>query len=282
MSQLIDLCGTPIQLDKIKNFRLVKRECLFYPAYQEMENQVFSVFARLGAANKKKFKFTQMVPFGIVLSDKEKPTTGSYEFKTFGEYATSNILTDISKKIDNAASIAADMLRIDTSGNKEYRILTQGRRVTEIKLRDIPARVVHLSGKVSDVYKNDSLYEFLGEPIAPTVVAIPTLVVVVDKSSYVFFGGGIDLQDAEATYHALFEAYNQYQANAGKKRLAAGIPSFKLPKVDFSALSLQLPFGKNKSSDSRSDEPEIAALPQGLSANEELIQKLEENDHQVT
>ena len=47
MSQLIDLCGTPIQLDKIKDFRLVKRECLFYPAYQEMEEMTFSLFARL-------------------------------------------------------------------------------------------------------------------------------------------------------------------------------------------------------------------------------------------
>ena len=56
MSQLIDLCGTPIQLDKVKSFRLVKRECLFYPAYQETEAQTFSLFARFGAENKKKFK----------------------------------------------------------------------------------------------------------------------------------------------------------------------------------------------------------------------------------
>lgn len=48
MSQLIDLCGTPIQLDKIRDFRLVKRECLFYPTYQETAAQTFSLFARLG------------------------------------------------------------------------------------------------------------------------------------------------------------------------------------------------------------------------------------------
>ena len=282
MSQLIDLCGTPIQLDKVKSFRLVKRECLFYPAYQETEAQAFSLFARFGAENKKKFKFTQMVPFGILLSDKEKPTTGSYEFKSFGEYAASNILADVGKALGNAASLAADMLRIDTSGNKEFRVLTQGRRVTDIKLRDIPAKVMFLSGKVSDVYKNDPIYEFLGEPISPTVVAIPTLVVAVDKANYVFFGGGIDLPDAEATYHALFEAYNQSQTNAGKKKISAGIPSIKLPKVDLSAISLQLPFGKTKSTVTEDTPNENNALPQGLSTNEEVAQVLENNNHQAT
>ena len=83
MSQLIDLCGMPIQLDKIKDFRLVKRECLFYPAYQEMEEQTFSLFARFGAERKKKFKFVKMVPFGMLLSDKEKPQNGGYEIKSF-------------------------------------------------------------------------------------------------------------------------------------------------------------------------------------------------------
>ena len=69
MNQMIDLCGTPIQLDQIKNFRLVKRECLYYPEYQETESQVASIFARFGAENKKKVTFAQRVPFGSVLSD---------------------------------------------------------------------------------------------------------------------------------------------------------------------------------------------------------------------
>ena len=174
------------------------------------------------------------------------------------------------------------MLRIDTSGNKEFRVLTQGRRVTDIRLRDIPAKVMFLSGKVSDVYKNDPIYEFLGEPISPTVVAIPTLVVTVDKSNYVFFGGGIDLQDAEATYHALFDAYNQYQANSEKKKISAGTPAFKLPKVDLSSISLQLPFGKAKSAITEDASNRPQTLPQGLSANEEAAQALENNNHQAT
>ena len=52
MGTLIDLCGTPIQLEHVRSFRLVKRDCIFCPAYQEMQEQTFSLFARKGAANK--------------------------------------------------------------------------------------------------------------------------------------------------------------------------------------------------------------------------------------
>lgn len=243
MGTLIDLCGTPIELDHVRQFRLVKRDYLFYPAYQEVQEQKFSLFARKGASDKKKFEFVKMVPFGAVLNDREKPCVGSYEVKSFGEAVTFNILSDVGKKLENVANIAADLLRVDTSGNTEYHILTQGRRLTNIRLRDIPAKVCFLSGKVSDVYKNDSIYEFLGEPIAPTIVTVPTLVVTVDKTTYAFFGSGIDLMDAEVTYQTLLEAYNQYQ-ESNKKEKAAALPKFNvnIPKISIPAIKVQSPF----------------------------------------
>ena len=244
MSQLIDLCGMPIQLDKIKDFRLVKRECLFYPAYQEVEEQTFSLFARRGEKEKKKFRFVKMVPYGVLLSDKEKPVNGGYEIKSFGEAAALNVLAGVSKTVGNVANIAADMLRIDTSGNKEYRIRTQGGRLETIKLRDIPAQVRFLSGKVSDVYKNDSIYGYLGEPIAPTKAVMPALAVTVEKSTYVFLGGGIDLEDAEATYHQLFEVYKQYQEESEKKKAPTALPkiNLSLPKLNMPSIRIQSPF----------------------------------------
>ena len=243
MGQLIDLCGIPMQLDKIKDFRLVKREYLFYPAYQETEEQTFSLFARLGAANKKKFVFTNMVPYGALLSDKEKPVGNGYEIKSFGEVATFNVLAGVGKAISNVANVAADMLRIDTSGNKEYLVIAAGHRLTTVKLREVPAKVRFLSGKVSDVYRNDPIYEFLGEPISPTIAIVPTLVVTLDRATHVFFGGGIDLDDAEATYHALFEAYNNYQAEISQKKPQGILPklNLSLPKLKMPAIKLQNP-----------------------------------------
>ena len=243
MSTLIDLCGTPISLEHVRNFRLVKRDCLFYPVYQEMQEHSFSLFARKGESNKKKFRFVKMVPFGILLSDKEKPKADSYEIKSFGEVATINILSEVGKAIENVATIAADMFRIDTSGNTELHILTQGRRLTHMKLRDIPAKVSFLSGKVSDVYKNDPIYGFLGEPISPTIVAVPTLVITVDKTTYVFFGGGIDLEDVDATYHELLNAYNQLQeSNQHKKLSTSSKISISIPKLPISSIKIQSPF----------------------------------------
>lgn len=243
MGTLIDLCGTPIQLDHVRQFRLVKRDYLFYPAYQEVQEQKFSLFARKGASDKKKFEFVNMVPFGAILNDKEKPCEGVYEIKSFGEAVTFNILADVGKKLENVANLAADLLRVDTSGNIEYRVLTQGRRIANIRLRDIPAKVRFLSGKVSDVHKNDQIYEFLGEPIAPTIVTVSTLVVTVDKTTYAFFGNGIDLPDAEAAYQQLWEEYNLYQENNKKEKTPVLTKlNVNVPKLSIPAIKVQSPF----------------------------------------
>ena len=260
MSQLIDLCGMPIQLDKIKDFRLVKRECLFYPSYQEMEDQFFSLFSRFGAERKKKFKFVQMVPYGMLLGDKEKPQNGGYEIKSFGEAVALNVLSGVGKAVENMTNLAVDKLRIDTSGNKEYRIRTQGNRLMNIKIRDVPAKVRFLSGKVSDVYKNDPIYEFLGEPIAPTVAVVPALVITVDKATHVFLGGGIDLVDAEGTYQQLFEVYKQFREESEKKKTVSALPkiSLSLPKINIPSIKIQSPFviGKRETKDIAGELPE--------------------------
>ena len=265
MSQLIDLCGTPIQIEKVKSFRLVKREFLFYPAYKEIEQPVFSLFAtRKSHEEKKKFVFTTMVPFGALLSDKEKPAPGSYEIKSFGEVITANVLAEVGKAIENMAGLAADWLKLDTSGNKEFRVLTEGRRTITIRLRDVPAKVAFLSGKVGDVYKHDPIYSYLGEPIAPTIVAIPTLVVVVDKTSHVFFGGGVDLDDAEATYKTLLEAYNQYQASEKKNR--DFLPKFNvnIPKLNMPSIKIQSPFVIRKNETKLLESSEELSNPDAL------------------
>lgn len=255
MGTLIDLCGTPIQLEHVRSFRLVKRDCIFCPAYQEVQEQTFSLFARRGASNKKKFEFVNMVPFGIRLTDKEKPMTDGCEIKSFGEAATFELLTKAGKKLGDVAGIAADMLRIDTSGNQDYKILTPGRNVVHIKLREIPAKVRFLSGKYSDVYKNDSIYEYLGEPIAPIVQPVSTLVVTVDKATHVFFGGGIDLQDAEAVYHSLLDAYNALHEENSKDKLTSGHRlSLSIPKLSIPSIRIQSPFVIQKST-SEAKEP---------------------------
>lgn len=278
MSQLIDLCGTPIRLDQIKSFRLVKRDYLFYPAYEETQGFASSVFARFGAEHRKKFQFVQMVPFGAVLGDKEQPKLDGYEIKSFDEALISSLLDTAGKAITTAGSFVADALMLDTSGMKSFRIMTQGRRVIKLKLKDIPAKVSFLSGKVSDVYKNDKIYPYLGETISPTVVAVPTLVVTVGKSTYAFFGNGIDVEDAESAYRSLLDAYNQHLSQAGEKK------RIEFPKVHLTLPKLNLPFIAARSSPELPvDEPaqEEAPVPAGLSDNDRLVHDLQEHDQHV-
>ena len=256
MEHLFDLCGMPIQLKKIKAFRLVKRDYLFCPAYQEIDQPNNHGIARLVSTNKHSFRFVKMIPYGAILNETETPVGSSYEIKGFSDSAilggqdcktkkscfslfrrknlsqsahdrtenqrnflhfkhkrqTGYVLTEMGHAIGKVANVAADILQIDTSGNQEFRVITRGHHLTKVKLRDIPAKVVFLSGKSSDVYKYDANYKLLGEPISPIIDTVSTLVITVDKNTYVFFGGGIDLDDADSTYHMLLEIYNNHHS----------------------------------------------------------------------
>ncbi len=268
MGQLIDFGGLPVDLEKVTGFRLVKREWLFCPAYEETEQQTFSIFARMGGANKKKFRYTSMVPFGMILGDKEKPCEGTYEIKSFGEAVATNILSDLTKALGDAAALAADALRIDTSGIKSYRIMRTGRSITNIKVRDIPAKVKFLSGKISDVFKNDSIYEFLGEPIAPIIVPVPTLVMTMGNTTHVIFGNGIDMPDTEAVYHSLLDMYNAYQAEKEQKKPKGFLSdiTINLPKINFPTINIQWPFGS-----AQQDAKEPEKLEASVSENTSIV-----------
>ncbi|MBR4068062.1 MAG: hypothetical protein IKK08_05470 [Clostridia bacterium] len=228
MSQLIDLCGVPIQIKKIQNLQLIRRDYLFYPAYQEIQSESRTFWGHLLAPNKQEFQFTRMVPYGAILGEKEIPGTNNHEIKHFGEIdintrenspnpkklwffqrkkETPPSNSKQEKNVGGIAGFVADALQIDTSKDRVLRVVTYGHQLTTIRLRDVPAKVRFLSGKVSDVYQNDQIQKSLGEPIAPVITAVNTLVVTVDNTTHVFFGDGIDLEDAAEAYRLLYDAY---------------------------------------------------------------------------
>ena len=269
MGQLIDLCGMPIELNKIKSFRLIKRDYIFYPAYQEVMEQNPPLLAKLLTAKKSRFVFLRMLPYGALLNQKEEPIGNSYEIKgfenpenqptrsnrrrfflfqsnhSFSKSAEPKQFALFGRKkrkkasaattkaaMRNVASVAADMLHIDTSINQEFRIITHGHQLRTVKLKDIPTKIHFLSGKVSDVYKHDANYKLLGESTTPTIAAISSLVVTIGHSSYVFFGGGIDLDNAEDAYYTLLEAYNNHHFKT-RKNISPLKSQFRLPHREF-------------------------------------------------
>ena len=257
MPQLIDIHGLPLDLEKITAFKLVPREAIFYPAYKETPEMRSSIFARWNAKDKKKFEFVQMVPFGILLTDREKPHIGDYKVESFAEAAGQNIFAGLEKLFSTAGNLIIDALQLDTSGNQSFRILTSGRRVVETRLRDIPAKVQLLSGKIADVYKNDPIYNYLGEPISPTIHRTKALEIQVGRDTYAFFGNNIDLsnEQLEFTYKTLLNAYNEMQQRKDAKladnknrplfqlpQINLQLPKIEFPKIDLSQIRIQSPF----------------------------------------
>ena len=62
MPQLVDIHGIPIDLEQVTAFRVIPREAIYYPAYQETQETKTSIFARMGSQNKKKFLMVVPVP----------------------------------------------------------------------------------------------------------------------------------------------------------------------------------------------------------------------------
>lgn len=243
MPQLVDIHGVPMDLEQVTSFRVVPREVIYYPAYQEVPSMKFSVFAKLGSQDKKKFEFVNLVPFGILLEEKERPHIGDYKVESFAEAAGQSILAGLGDFLTNAGNTIADLFSIDTSGNMKFRVLTTGRRVVEIRLRDMPAKVRMLSGKVADVYKNDQIYPFLGEPISPTINRTKALMLKTRNETFAFFGSCIDMPDEEIdrTYHALLDSYNLAQKKLEEKKAQErNRPLIQIPRISIPFLGINI------------------------------------------
>ena len=261
MPQLVDIHGIPIDLEQVTAFRVVPREVIYYPAYQETQDTRHSIFARFGQNDKKKFQFVNLVPFGILLEGRERPHIGDYKVESFAEAAGQSILAGVGDFFTNAGNLIADALSIDTSGNIKFRILTSGRRVVEMRIRDIPAKVRMLSGKVSDVYKNDPIYQFLGEPISPTINKTKALMLKTKNETFAFFGSGIDMADEEIdrTYHALLDSYNEAQKRLEeKKALEKGRPLIQLPRISIPFLGINIG-GEPEKAEAATDSTDVKA-----------------------
>ena len=80
---------------------------------------------------------------------------------------------------------------------------------------------------MSDVYKNDSLYPLLGEPIAPAVLTVPTLKITTKNEEYLFYGNGIQLSDVNSAYVALGSKVDSMAALKESKDSKSFIDSVK-------------------------------------------------------
>ena len=238
MPQKIDIHGIFLDPETITDLSMVKRDCVMYPVFHEVPGSK-SVFGRYGSSQKHIVQFDCHQPYGIVLAKTEQPDPSSYVV-TYKEAVIERLFKGIGQQGKNIAGHITEMLKIDTSGDRQLRILKTGRRVEQISLREIPAKVKLLSGQWVDVFKNNPEYDFQGgTPYATTDVASGSLMICTTEQIYVLYGAGVDASNEEVTdsYHRLIEIYNQIQI----RRDAALEEKKNKPKLQLPQINIQLP-----------------------------------------
>ena len=261
MSQKIDIHGLFIDPETITDLSMQKRIAVFYPVFHEISSAK-SAF-HFSSQKQHILRFDHQEPYGIILSDAEQPDPSSYIVK-YQEAVLERLLKGLGKAGKNMIGHMAEILKIDTSGDRQYRILQSGRNVKQTSIREIPAKVRLLSGQWVDVFKNTPEYDFQGgSPYAITEINALMLTIATKAKNYALYGAGVDASNEEiySAYQSLKDLYNQIQADRAflsashtKKPLLqlpqinVKLPKVELKKVNIPSIQFQSPhvFKKNQ------------------------------------
>ena len=220
----IDICGILIPFSEITEFQLVQKEYIYRPVYIEKQKSFFS---------SKKYEFAKMIPYAAIID--ESGFSSSVSKTIVNPFsAVDAFAKDIYTGVVGVMHKAGEILNIKDITKKQYKCRNIAGREFTTFLEDIPASAVGKDGKISDIYKNDELYRTLGEPIAPTILTVSALYIAA-KNRYIFYGNGIQLNDAENVYSMLRDSLHTYR-NSDTSTLRIGslsVPNIlKLPSVN--------------------------------------------------
>lgn len=251
MSQKIDILGMFIDPEQIQELALQNRFAVYVPFFEEVSSSTVTtgtIFKRQITNPKRKLRYVNTRAYGIELAPNEQPSSSEFvvDYKTA---VIERAIKSFGKIGKNTMGKINDMvLKIDTTGDREVRLLLPGRRVIATTIREIPAKAKLLSGQIVDVMKNNPEYEFLdGTPYATTNVEAKALFVRIGENknhaqTYVLFGGGIDASDEQIinAYLTLTTLYNDIRNQKASPKLNSGeakpnilqkvqLPKFNLP-----------------------------------------------------
>ena len=245
MAQKIDINGLFIDPESISDLLLQKRISVFFPVFYEIPQP--KRFFNRSTTTQHILQFDHQEPYGIILADIEQPDSSGYVVN-YKEAIADKIFKAVGKAGKNVVGHAAEVLKIDVSGDRHYRILQSGRNVKNVSIREIPAKVHLLSGQWVDVFKGNRDYDFQGgNPYAITDVGANALTItIVEKKVeryYVLYGAGVDASNEEvlSAYKILTELFNEIQARREEviseqvktHKLRAELPKLSLPKIKF-------------------------------------------------
>ena len=243
MPQKIDIHGIFLDPETITDLYLQKRISVYYPVFEET-GATKSFFGRFSSSQNHILRFVKHEPFGIILADAEQPDPASYIVE-YREALFNRLFKGIGQAGKNIVGHVNEMLKIDISGDRQYRILQSGRQVKNISIREIPAKARLLSGQVVDVFKSTPNYDFQGgTPYSTTDLPAAALMIIAGNKVNVLFGAGVDATDDDVknTYNQLAVIYNQIQASRDAKiEGEKNRPLFQLPQINIQLPKIELP-----------------------------------------
>lgn len=272
MPQKIDIHGLFIDPETITDLFLQKRISVFYPVFHEI-SPAKSLFGRFSAPQKHILRFDHQEPYGIILADPEQPDPSSYVVN-YQEAAIERFLKGIGLAGKNLVGHINELLNIEISGDRKYRILQSGRSVKQTTIREIPAKVRLVSGQWVDVFKSSPDYDFQGgTPYAVTDVGSSALMIATNEKNYVLYGAGVDASDEAiiTAYRSLTQIYNEIQSRRDTAlqeqerkpfiqfpQINIQLPKIDLPKIELPQIKFQSPFVFGN----KENKEKVEALPQ--------------------
>lgn len=188
MTEYFEICGTPIKYSEIKSFRIVQKEYIYRPTYMEAEKTFLN--------RKPKFNFYGMQPYAAIVGENEKHSSlNQYKAKDFKESLGKDL-------IEGVITTIGDKFHMKAINSKKYVCINQAGRKFTTYMEDVPALLMRLDGKASDIHKNDELFPLLGEAIAPAINIVHALQIIA-KEEYLFYGNDIQIHDIGTEYERL-------------------------------------------------------------------------------
>lgn len=228
MDTYFDIFGTPISFKDIKEFRIVQREYIYRPVYEE-----YTLIEKsfLKQQTTKKYRFVTMAPYAAIVDESDRRWIFSGKGNTMKENIGIELLNDIRETV-------GDKLKIKAIKGKRYLCMNQTGRTFQVYLDEIPVLVQMEDGRPVEIDKDNPLFMALGETVVSAVNIVPALLIR-GKENYIFWGNGIQLNDIEYEYKRLqFELTEFKQGVTHKAIEKKGISMPKLPKFKKKAESI--------------------------------------------
>ena len=212
MYQTINICGMQIPLSEIRDYKLIKKDFIFRPAYIEIPR------LSLGwLVSPTPYKFDKMVPYALIITEAEyNSMVATNNTTNIRQAIVSNIPSGIigllakgSVVSDLASGVVSGVVngvsnRVTAAKKKDlFYCLSVSGRPFVTKLKDVPAQLTYHNGGVSDIDKKDPIYYQLGRSVKASVSAVDVLVIITTAGPYSFYGNGLQLDDVRPAYSFL-------------------------------------------------------------------------------